>query len=203
MKIGIIDYNIGNIGSIQNAFNALGIEVNIEKNPLKLKTYDKLILPGVGAFGTAIESLKHTGMKEGILEFVKTGKYILGVCLGMQLLLNKSYEFGENEGLGLIEGEVILFKSQNLKIPHMGWNKITLSTLGSDNSILKNIANDSYLYFVHSYHCVCDEKFVLAYCQYGYQFPALIAKDNILGIQPHPEKSHQNGLMILKNFTEL
>ncbi|PAF41258.1 imidazole glycerol phosphate synthase subunit HisH [Helicobacter sp. 11S03491-1] len=206
MPIAIIDYNIGNLASVKNALEVVGAKSSVESNPDRLLSYDKLILPGVGAFGDAIASLKTTGMKEAILEFVKSGKYILGICLGMQLLFEKSYEFGEYQGLGLIKGEVIKFETATsaIKIPHMGWNQCLITPKGEQHHLLKNIKQKAYLYFVHSYHVCCDNRDnILAECVYGYTFPAIIGKENILGLQPHPEKSHYDGLQILKNFATL
>ncbi len=201
MKIGIVDYNMGNLASVRNAFKKIGANAEIVKNPENIKNYDKLILPGVGAFGDAIKHLKSTGMDEAIKEFVKSGKYLLGVCLGMQLLFEKSEEFGENKGLGFIKGEVVYFDKQRVgehKIPHMGWNK-----LFNNNSPLFKELNNPYLYFVHSLHAVCDEKYVIGKTIYGYEFVSAVNKDNVFGIQPHPEKSHNEGLKILKNFVKL
>ena len=201
MRIGIVDYNMGNLASVKNAFSKIGADAEIVNIPDKIKSYDKLILPGVGAFGDAMEHLKETNLDEAIIEFVKSGKYLLGVCLGMQLLFDKSEEFGEHKGLGFIEGEVVYFdkvKAKERKIPHMGWNK-----LFNNNSPLFKGLNNPYLYFVHSLHVVCDDKYVIGKTIYGYEFVSSVNKDNIFGFQPHPEKSHNEGLTILKNFVEL
>jgi glutamine amidotransferase len=202
MKIGIVDYNMGNLASVSNAFKKIGADAEIVKDADKLNDYDKLVFPGVGAFGDATEHLKSTGLDEAIKEFVATGKYVLGVCLGMQLLFESSEEFGNYEGLGLIEGKVVKFnkaKTGNLKIPHMGWNKMFFVK----NTPLFNGLDDPYLYFVHSYHAVCEEKFVIGKTLYGYEFVSAVNKDNIFGFQPHPEKSHNAGLKILENFINL
>jgi len=201
MKIGIVDYNMGNLASVKNAFKKIGADAEVVKDAEKIKNYDKIILPGVGAFGDAMEHLKKYHMDESIKEFVKSGKYLLGVCLGMQLLFDSSEEFGAHKGLGLIEGEVVYFdkeKAKNHKIPHMGWNK-----LFNKNSALFEGLNNPYLYFVHSLHAVCDEKYVIGKTIYGYEFVSAVNKDNIFGFQPHPEKSHNEGLKILKNFVNL
>jgi len=201
MKIGIVDYNMGNLASVKNAFKKIGANAEIVRVAEKIKNYDKLILPGVGAFGDAMEHLKETNLEEAIKEFVKSGKYILGVCLGMQLLFEKSEEFGENRGLGLIEGEVKYFnkeKVKNHKIPHMGWNKLFNKT----SPLFKGL-NNPYLYFVHSLHVVCNEKYVIGKTIYGYEFVSAVNKDNIFAFQPHPEKSHNEGLKILENFVNL
>lgn len=205
MKIAIVDYNIGNLASVRNALENIlikNIQVNIEKDPDKLMDYDKVILPGVGAFGDAIANLENSGMKIALLEFIKSGKYTLGICLGMQLLFQKSFEFGEHTGLGVFEGEVVKFNTE-FKIPHMGWNRCTFKN--HTHPLLKNIKSNVYLYFVHSYHIKCKHNDnILATCDYGgYDFPCIVAKENVLGIQPHPEKSHQEGLKILENFLRL
>jgi len=198
MKIGIVDYNMGNLASVKNAFKKINANAEVVSEADKIKNYDKLILPGVGAFGDAVEHLKKSGLDEAIKEFVKSGKYLLGVCLGMQLLFEKSYEFGEHKGFGFIEGEVIKFKAKNHKIPHMGWNKL----FNKKSPLFENL-NNPYLYFVHSYHVVCDERYVIGKTIYEYEFVSAVNKDNIFGFQPHPEKSHNAGLRILKNFVEL
>ena len=201
MRIGIIDYNMGNLASVKNAFDKIGVKADIIKNPENIKECDKLILPGVGAFGDAIEHLQKNGMDEAIKEFVKSGKYMLGVCLGMQLLFDSSEEFGKTKGLGFIEGKVVYFDKEKVrghKVPHMGWNK-----LFNNNSTLFRGVNNPYLYFVHSLHAVCDDKYIIGKTLYGYEFVSAVNKDNIFGFQPHPEKSHDEGLMILKNFVNL
>ena len=201
MKIGIVDYNMGNLASVKNAFKKIGANAEVVKEAEKLKNYDKLILPGVGAFGDAMEHLKKTGLDEAIKEFIKTGRYLLGVCLGMQLLFQSSEEFGNHEGLGIIPGRVVMFdkeKTKGHKIPHMGWNR-----LFNKKSPLFEGLDNPYLYFVHSLHAVCDEKYIAGKTIYGYEFVSAVNKDNIFGIQPHPEKSHNEGLKILKNFIEL
>ncbi len=201
--IAIIDYNMGNLRSVENAFNKIGTETKIVKDPEKLINFDKVILPGVGAFGDAMKHLQSSGMKEAINNYAKSGKPMLGVCLGMQLLFESSEEFGSHKGLGLIEGEVKAFDTSKfqipLKVPHMGWNDIIVK----ESPLFHGLPKNFYLYFVHSFHVVCDEKFVIGSTHYGYDFPSAVQKENIYGFQPHPEKSHENGLKILQNFTEL
>lgn len=202
--IGIVDYNVGNLQSVINAFKHIGIEAKLESNPEKLKDYDKLILPGVGAFGDAMDSLEETNMKDSVLEYAKSGNYILGICLGMQLLLKKSYEFGEHDGLGLIDGCVkefdkTRFKSP-LKVPHMGWNELHVK---KNSSLFEGLDDSFYLYFVHSFHADCGERYIIGETEYGYAFASAVQKENIIGFQPHPEKSHENGLKILRNFAKL
>jgi glutamine amidotransferase len=202
--IAIVDYKMGNLQSVKNAFNLYTDEVKIESDPNKLKEYDKVLLPGVGAFKDAMTHLKENGMDEAIKEFAKSGKPLLGICLGMQLLLESSTEFGKTEGLGLIKGEVVKFDKIKFqtphKVPHMGWNRVFVK---QQNPILKDLPDDFYLYFVHSFHAKTDEKYTLTTTEYGYEFTSSIVKDNIVGFQPHPEKSHENGLKIIKNFVQL
>ena len=202
--IAIIDYNMGNLASVQNAFVKLGKTTVVENDPSKFSNYDKLVLPGVGAFGDAMQHLKECNMVESIKEFANSGKPILGICLGMQLLFESSEEFGFHKGLGLIKGKVIHFDStkfdQKLKIPHMGWNKM----FTKEHPLFEGLDTNHYLYFVHTYHVVCDdENDSIGRTNYGYEFTSAVAHNNIMGIQPHPEKSHKNGLKILENFIKL
>ena len=202
--IGIVDYNMGNLASVKNAFSLLGEEVAVESDPEKLGQYDKLILPGVGAYGDAMEHLKVNGMDDAVKSYASSGKYILGICLGMQLLFDSSEEFGSHEGLGLISGKVIAFDkskfSHALKVPHMGWNRM----FTKDHPLFRDMDQEHYLYFVHSYHVQCmNEDNSIGETEYGYRFTSSVQEGNVLGIQPHPEKSHKNGLAILKNFINL
>ena len=202
--IAIIDYNMGNLASVQNAFAKLGEETVVESDPEKFQEYDKLVLPGVGAFGDAMEHLQERKMVDAIKNFAKSGKPMLGICLGMQLLFESSEEFGSHKGLSLIKGKVVKFKKQNfdeaLKIPHMGWNRM----FTKKHPLFENLDDEHYLYFVHTYHAVCeDEKDIIGETYYGYKFTSAVAHNNIMGIQPHPEKSQDNGLKILENFIKL
>ena len=201
--VGIIDYNMGNLASVYNACHLLDTKASFVKDPDDLKNFDRIILPGVGAFGDAMENLNQTGMKEAIYEFAKSGKPMIGICLGMQLLFESSEEFGAHKGLGLIDGEIVKFDKSKMhedtKIPHMGWNVIKTS---NEHTLFEGLTNP-YLYFVHSYHAVTDDKNVIGTTEYGYDFVSAVNKDNIYGFQPHPEKSHDNGLKILKNFMNI
>ena len=208
--IGIVDYNMGNLASIINAFESIGADIKVESDPEKLQNYDKLILPGVGAFGDAMEHLKSNGMDRAVKAYAKSGKPLLGICLGMQLLFESSEEFGTTQGLGLIEGRVVAFDESKfdhkLKVPHMGWNELFQQPVGADQRICPLFAglnNEFYLYFVHSFHAVCDDKYAIGKTYYGYEFVSAVNKENIYGIQPHPEKSHENGLKIIENFVKL
>ncbi|WP_297440654.1 imidazole glycerol phosphate synthase subunit HisH [Sulfurimonas sp.] len=202
--IAIVDYNMGNLASVQNAFAKLGCQTVVESNPQKFHEYEKLILPGVGAFGDAMEHLRERDMVEAIKAFAQRGKPMLGICLGMQLLFESSEEFGEYEGLGLIKGKVKHFDTikfdEPLKVPHMGWNRM----FTKEHPLFKNLDDEHYLYFVHTYHVVCaNEDDIIGETFYGYKFTSAVAHKNIMGIQPHPEKSHKNGLHILENFINL
>lgn len=202
--IGLIDYNMGNLRSVVNAFEKLGFPIQVVKNADELEKFDKIILPGVGAFKDAMECLEKEGMNEAIKAFAISGKPLLGICLGMQLLFESSVEFGNSKGLGLIEGEIIKFDSSRfktrLKVPHMGWNELFVQ---KESPLFKGMSEAFYLYFVHSFHAVCDDKYVIGKTMYGYEFPSAVQKENVFGFQPHPEKSHTNGLAILKNFMEM
>ena len=202
--IGIVDYNMGNLASVINAFAKIGADATLESDPSKLNQYDKLILPGVGAFGDAMEHLKANGMDEAVTAFAATGKPLLGICLGMQLLFESSEEFGETQGLGLIPGNVVAFDEKKfdhpLKVPHMGWNELFQQ---KQTPLFSELPEDFYLYFVHSFHAVCDDAYAIGKTHYGYEFVSAVQNGNIYGIQPHPEKSHENGLKIIENFAKL
>ncbi len=208
--IGIVDYNMGNLASVINAFKKVGADAKLESDPSKLSQYAKIILPGVGAYGDAMEHLKSNGMDEAVIAYAKGGKPLLGICLGMQLLFESSEEFGAHQGLGLIPGKVVAFDEAKFdhpqKVPHMGWNELFQmrnEKLEIRNDLFKGLPDDFYLYFVHSYHAVCDDKYAIGKTHYGYEFVSAVQNNNIYGIQPHPEKSHENGLKIIENFAKL
>jgi len=200
----LIDYNMGNLRSVINAFDKIGAPIEVVKDADRLKEFDKVILPGVGAFKDAMDSLNSNGMKEAIVEFASGGKPLLGICLGMQLLLESSEEFGLTDGLGLIEGSVKKFDKSKfehkLKVPHMGWNELFIQ---KDSKLFNGMNKEIYLYFVHSFHATCEDEFAIGKTFYGYDFVSAIEKNNIYGFQPHPEKSHENGLKILENFVRI
>lgn len=202
--IGIVDYNMGNLASVINAFTKVGANATLESNPERLDRYDKLILPGVGAFGDAMEHLKKNSMDEAVKNFAASGKPLLGICLGMQLLFESSEEFGTTQGLGLIPGKVVAFDKNKfdrpLKVPHMGWNELFVQ---KETAIFDGLAKDFYLYFVHTYHAVCEDQYAIGKTHYGYAFVSAVQNGNIYGIQAHPEKSHDNGLKIIENFVKL
>jgi len=201
--VAIIDYNMGNLASVYNACKLIDVDATIVKDPAKLQDFNRVILPGVGAFGDAMKHLKSTGMYDAIKEFAVSGKPMVGICLGMQLLFESSEEFGDTKGLGVIPGRVVAFDKSKMdmdehKVPHVGWNKI----FNKQNKLFDGLENP-YLYFVHSFHAVCDEQYTIGTTHYGYEFVSAVQKENIYGLQPHPEKSHDNGIQILKNFMKI
>ncbi len=196
----IVDYGLGNLGSVSRGFARAGIDTKISRDLNEIKNADSLILPGVGAFRDAINALNTLELVEPIKDFVKSGKYMVGICLGMQLLYEKSFEYGEYDGLGLIEGDV-QFLDIDLKVPHMGWNNLKFEN--KDDEILKYIKEDSYVYFVHSYFANSSNKELVSYAEYEKKIPAIVRKDNVYGLQFHPEKSGEVGQNILKAYKEL
>ncbi len=201
--IAIIDYGVGNLFSLSSSFKKIGAEVMITSNPEDIKNADKLVLPGVGAFGDAAEKLRNSGLDKLIIEEANKGKKLLGICLGMQLLFDKSFEYGEHNGLGLISGNVIPMENnipKNLKIPHIGWNALKFHNA---SPLFKYINEGDCVYFVHSFYADNCEDALIASSEYGKQITAAVAKDNVFGCQFHPEKSGNIGLNILKAFCEL
>lgn len=261
MQIGVVDYGVGNIANVMRCLEYVARTESIKRvsTHKDIQACDKIILPGVGAFGSAMEHLSARDLDKSLCEYAKSGRYMLGICLGMQLLFEKSYEFGEHKGLGLVEGFVAPFgskdsiewhiktnmgfndieskgldstksyptpnnhsieidsriytniqalyttnnnKAQNthLKIPHIGWNK---NFIKKPHNLCASMKDSFYLYFVHSYHVCCDTRFIIAACDYGISFPSIIGKENILGIQPHPERSHEMGFKLMRDFLQL
>ena len=202
--IAIIDYGVGNLFSLKSSFAYINQDAVVTGDKTIIDNADKIILPGVGAFRDAAEKLSAGGLDEVIREQTKKGKYIMGICLGMQLLFDKSFEYGEYAGLSLIKGDVCPISDvipKGLKIPHMGWNALDFK--GEAHPIFKNIHEKDYVYFVHSYYAAkCDDS-TIATCDYGYPLTAAVAKDNVIGCQFHPEKSGDVGLNILKAFCDL
>ena len=199
--IAIVDYGVGNLFSLRSSLSAVGAEVTVTGDGDALRRADKIILPGVGAFGDAAAKLRATGLDAVVIEETEAGKPLLGICLGMQLLLERSLEYGEHTGLGLIPGDVVpLSPPDSLKVPHMGWNALQFSKPRSP--IFRNLNPGDHVYFVHSFHaanCPC----VTATAEYGVTVTAAVGKDNVYGCQFHPEKSGPVGLSILKSFCKL
>lgn len=197
--IAVIDYGAGNLFSVKNALDYLGYENIFTNKADDLKKADKLILPGVGAFPDAMKMLDETGLI-GTIKEEAMKKPLLGICLGMQMLFEKGYEFGETEGLGFIGGSVRLMTPENLVIPQIGWNELIMN---KECPILKGLGEKPYVYFVHSYAAECISEDVAAYTDYGGRVTACVMKGNVYGCQFHPEKSGETGLRILRNFAEL
>ena len=198
--IAIVDYGAGNIFSVKNALDYLGIENKLTADSKELENADQIILPGVGAFPWAMKKLNESGLVPTIKEQAKV-KPFLGICLGMQLIFDKGYEFEETDGLGLIKGSVEKIEREELSVPHMGWNSLIYNR---ECPILGGIPEGEYVYFVHSYAAKCDADSVAAYCDYGGKVTALVYDGKyVIGTQFHPEKSGKAGLKMLKNFSEL
>ena len=201
--VAIVDYGVGNLFSLISSFKYIGKEVLVTSDPEKIKACDRILLPGVGAFEDARRKLKETGLDKVIIEEARRGKIVMGICLGMQMLFEKSYEYGEHEGLGLLKGNIVPMEgyiSKELKIPHIGYNPLIFKR---DNPLFKYIKNGDCVYFVHSYFASdCDES-VIATAEYGEELTAAVAMGNVMGCQFHPEKSGDVGLNILRAFCEM
>ena len=201
--IAIVDYGVGNLFSLQSSLAAIGAEAVVTADPQTLRQADKILLPGVGAFEDAIGKLRSTGLAALVVELANSGKPLLGICLGMQLLFDKSYEFGEFEGLGLIPGVVRPIADvipAGYKIPHIGWNALQFR---QNSPLFAHIQDGDCVYFVHSFYATDCEDSVIATAEYGAPLTAAVARKNVYGCQFHPEKSGNVGLAILKAFTEL
>lgn len=196
--IGIVDYGAGNLKNVYRAFTSLGFDCKVIEKSEEIKNAGSIIIPGVGAFNQAMEKLNKTGLSEAIKEFSYTGKNIIGICLGMQLFYDESYEDGLWKGLGLLKGTVVKFSEGTLKVPHMGWNSVYKTR--EDDSV-KSINEGDYLYFVHSYYVSPkDPNEVLLYTDYGIEVPAMVRRGNIIGMQFHPEKSGDTGRKLLEDI---
>jgi glutamine amidotransferase len=198
--ITMIDYGASNIRSAQKAFEAVDGRVQLTSDPEVVRRADKLVLPGVGAFGVGMNALRQGGLDSAVCEAADAGIPLLGICLGMQFLLDESDEMGRFEGLGLIPGRVTRFEldDKQLKVPHMGWNQIEHN---ESHPLLKAVPSGSHTYFVHSYYCVpANEEDITAVTEYGTPFASIVSRGNVHGIQFHPEKSQKRGLQLLRNF---
>ncbi len=198
----IIDYGVGNLFSLTSSLASLGETVTVSRDADVIRSADRIILPGVGAFEDAAKKLRETGLVPVLEEQVKAKKPLLGICLGMQLLFEKSFEYGEHEGLGFIEGSVIPLAGAvgELKVPHMGWNALEFKR---KHPLFKYVNEGDHVYFVHSYYAADCEDSTVAVSEYGVDVTAAVAKDNVMGCQFHPEKSGEVGLKILKAFCEI
>ena len=202
---GIIDYGVGNLFSLCSSFAYIGEEAIVSSDADALSRCDRILLPGVGAFADAARKLRESGLDRFVYDTASSGKPLLGICLGMQLLFDKSYEFGEYDGLGLLRGKIVPIPDGNrtLKIPQIGWNALHFPKDKDKNALFRYVSEGDHVYFVHSFYAAdCDES-VLATTEYGIELTAAAGKDNVLGTQFHPEKSGKVGLSILRAFCEM
>lgn len=201
--VAIIDYGVGNLFSLKSSFSAIGADAVVTSSKSELERAESIILPGVGAFCDAAKKLKDSGLEDTVISLAKAGKPLMGICLGMQLLFEKSYEYGEHRGLGLIKGEIRPIETvipKGYKIPHIGWNSLEIR---KPTPIFENVKNSEYVYFVHSYYAADCENSVTAVSDYGAPLTASVQDGNIFGCQFHPEKSGETGLKILRSFVAL
>tara|TARA_B100002052_G_C15886369_1_gene601740 strand:- start:7160 stop:7783 length:624 start_codon:yes stop_codon:yes gene_type:complete len=203
--VSIIDFKVGNIYSVVQACKEVGLNVKVTSNYDEILSSDGVILPGVGAFGTAMKNLINEGLDITIKDFIMTNKPFMGICLGLQLLFTESNEFGDNKGLNIIDGSVLKFKNDGMKVPQVGWNEIRENKMPWTNSPLNNIKQGEYMYFVHSYYVKpLDNKYILSRTKYcNFEYCSSIKKDNVFATQFHPEKSGKKGLEIYKNWSKL
>jgi len=196
-KIVIVDYGVGNFRNVQKAFQAVGADAEITDSIAAIAGAEALVLPGVGAFGDAISNLKQRGLDQPVLAAAQSGKPLLGICVGLQLLFDESEEMGRHTGLGILRGSIVRFPP-GLTVPHMGWNQIEPQ---QNHPLLKGLVSGDFAYFAHSYHAIpTNTSDIVAFTCYGHAFASVVARENICAIQFHPEKSQQVGLQILKNF---
>jgi len=199
-NVAIIDYGVGNLRSVEKAFAAMGCKAIVTGDENVLRAADKLVLPGVGAFGACMKALSERGFDRLVREQVAEGTPLLGVCVGMQLLFDESDEFGSTRGLGLLRGKVRRF-SDDLVVPHVGWNRVTAR---QSHALFEDVAPDTFFYFVHSYYCEPeDSQLIAGETDYGITYASVVAQANICGVQFHPEKSQAAGLRLLRNFARL
>ncbi len=201
--IAIVDYGVGNLFSLTSSFAAIGVKAVATSDPEEIQRAERIILPGVGAFGDAAKKLRDTGLDRVVCEEAKNGKPLMGICLGMQLLFERGFEYGEHEGLGLIRGSVRPIADvipKDLKIPHIGWNALRLTR---PSPLLSNVKDGDFVYFVHSYYATECDPAVIATAEYGVPLTAAVASGNVMGCQFHPEKSGDVGLNILRAFAEM
>ena len=200
--LGVVDYGMGNLRSVLNAFEELGQEAALVSAPEEVAGYDKIIIPGVGAFSEAMVNLRDSGLDKALQGHVEAGKPLLGICLGMQLICRKSHEDGEHEGLGWIDAEVRHFPpAEGLKVPHMGWNGLDYE---APHPLLEEVASGADVYFVHSYYVDCAEATdALGTTEHGIRFTSVVGRENVYGMQFHPEKSQHVGMQLLRNFATM
>jgi len=199
--ITIVDYQMGNLRSVQKAIERVGGSAQISSDPKVIANAEKLVLPGVGAFGDAMNEIRRRDLADPIRDFIASDRPFLGICLGLQLLFEKGYESGEHQGLGVIEGEGVRFDlPEQFKVPHMGWNTVQKT---KESPLLVDTPEGSHFYFVHSYYvCPSDPDVVALRCHYGTDFCAMVQRGNLFATQFHPEKSQENGLQLLRQFQQ-
>ncbi len=197
----VVDYGMGNLRSVSKALEAVGLNVKVSSEPEDVKEAKAIVVPGVGAFGDAIHNLKRFGLLEEVIHSIEMGKPYLGICLGLQILFEYGYEFGEHEGLGILKGRVVRFpEKEGYKVPHMGWNQTWIK---KRDGLFKDIKDGEFFYFVHSFYVIPEESDVIASTtDYSADFCSAVQKDNIWAVQFHPEKSQKAGLKILENFKD-
>ncbi|HKV37606.1 MAG TPA: imidazole glycerol phosphate synthase subunit HisH [Blastocatellia bacterium] len=199
--IAIVDYGVGNLRSVEKALEAVGAEVELTADRTKIREADKLVLPGVGAFGECARRLRESALDELVLDAAGRAKPILGLCVGLQLMFDEGYEFGIHKGLGLMPGRVVRFSESGPRVPQIGWNQIEKTNA---HPLTANVNDGTYFYFVHSYHIEADDpKDVLAMTEYGIRYPSICGRGSICGVQFHPEKSQDAGLKLLANFARV
>lgn len=200
MSIAIIDYGVGNLRSVEKAFTSQGIEAVVTSDETVLRSADKLVLPGVGAFKACMDGLKARGFDELVLEAAGTGKPIIGLCVGLQMMFDEGHEFGIHKGLGLMPGRVVKFP-EKLRVPHIGWNQVEFK---HQHKVFDGLPSQTFFYFVHSFYVeASDTACVLGETDYGMLYASVCGRDNIVGVQFHPEKSQTAGLKLLRNFAEM
>jgi glutamine amidotransferase len=203
MSIAIIDYGVGNLRSVEKAFTSQGIEAVVTSDETVLRAADKLVLPGVGAFKACMDGLRSRGFDELVLEAAKAGKPIIGLCVGLQMMFEEGHEFGVHKGLGLMPGRVVKFPDK-LRVPHIGWNQVAYRQGKQTHPVFSELPSETFFYFVHSYYVeTTDTSCVLGETDYGMRYASICGRDNVVGVQFHPEKSQTAGLKLLQNFSEM
>src|SRR5262249_33164289 len=196
--IAIIDYGVGNLRSVEKALQAVGVEAAVTSDRIRIREADRLVLPGVGAFGECVTRLRKSKLDDLVLEAAAQGKPVIGLCVGLQLMFEEGHEFGVHQGLGLMRGRVVRFPEHGLRVPQIGWNQIERA---KEHPLLAGIDNGTYFYFVHSYYVEADDSAdILGFTEYGIQYPSICGRGSICGVQFHPEKSQDAGLKLLSNF---
>lgn len=199
--LAIIDYGVGNLRNIERAFAHVDVEARITSDPDELRRATRLVLPGVGAFGAAVDELHRRKLDTLVLDAASTGTPILGICVGFQMLFEEGHEFGVHRGLGLLPGRIVKFPESNLPVPQTGWNQVAQTQA---HPLMRDIPDGAFFYFVHSYHAdSAAPDTVVGTTEYGFEYPTVCARDNVMGVQFHPEKSQTAGLRLLKNFAEV